>query len=323
MNPFHQIPTRTTPAPSTEPGWRVYWQLTRPGFLSITAVAVVLGWSTAWACGCGFNPFIAVVSLVLALMTHAAGNVLNDHADACNGADAANTGGIFPFTGGSRLIQDGTVSRHQARQWVLALMAVVMLGGLWLALKSGPSLLTVGLVGLLLAWTYSYPPFKLMSRGLGELTVATAWWLVVVGADMAQRGSWMLVPAHAGVSLGVLVGNILLINGMPDSEGDRKAGKRTLATRLGPNMISVVYAGGALFAHLWVVVGVWALIPPTSALWALVSLPLSAAAWWQLHRHRRTPKQLKPAIILTIASANLHGLALAVGMVLPRWQATL
>ena len=41
--------------------------------------------------------------------------------------------------------------------------------------------------GLLLAWAYSAPPLRLMSRGLGELTVALVWFLVVIGADLVQR----------------------------------------------------------------------------------------------------------------------------------------
>ena len=317
--PPSQNPHPKPPIPEPSPSGLVYWKLTRPGFLTITAVAVMVGWSTAWACGCGFNGLVAAVTMALALMAHAAANVLNDHADACNGADAANPNGLFPFTGGSRLIQNGLVTPNQARNWGQALLGLVVLGGLWLALRSGPSLLLVGLAGVFLAWAYSYPPLQLMSRGLGELTVATVWWLVVVGADVAQRGHWMVIPSYVGVSLGLLVASILLVNGVPDADSDRQVGKRTLATRLSPNALPWVYAALALGAHGWLLFGVWALIPPRTTLWAMVSLPISAAAWWQLHQHKQNPQALRGAIVLTIASANLHGLALAIGMLLTRW----
>jgi 1,4-dihydroxy-2-naphthoate octaprenyltransferase len=47
---------------------------------------------------------------MLALLTHAAVNVINDVADHHNGTDAANTARLFPFTGGSRFIQNGVLS---------------------------------------------------------------------------------------------------------------------------------------------------------------------------------------------------------------------
>lgn len=313
------VPPPASPIPPKHSDWRLYWRLTRPGFLSITVVAVLLGLSTAWACGCGFDPVTAVVTLVLACVAHAGANVLNDCEDAVNGADAANQQGLFPFTGGSRLIQAAEVSVREARSWAWVLLGVMVLGGLWLALRAGSGLVVVGAAGLFLAWAYSSPPLALMSRGIGELTVALAWWLVVMGADYVQRRHFFIMPAFAGVSLGLLVANILLINGVPDAPADRSVGKCTLATRLNPKALAALYTGLALFAHGWVVWGVWALIPPQTALWSLLSLPLSLAAAAMLFRHGETPQRLRPAIGLTIASANLHGLALAVGMVLPRW----
>ena len=87
--------------------WRLYWRMTRPGFLSITAVGCALGLASAAACGCGFDGVRAGITVLLALLAHAGANVLNDYCDEVNGADAANTGALFPFTGGSRFIQSG------------------------------------------------------------------------------------------------------------------------------------------------------------------------------------------------------------------------
>lgn len=293
--------------------------MTRPGFLVITAVAVVLGWATAAACGCGFDWPRALATLVLALAAHAGANVLNDYHDARNGADAANTGGLFPFTGGSRLIQRGRVTQATTHAVAWALLGLVTLGGLLLALHTRGGLLLIGMAGLLLAWAYSAPPLRLMTRGWGELAVAATWWLVVLGADYVQRQAFFLIPAYSAVSLGLLVANILLINGLPDAAADRAVGKRTLAVRLGPTGAALLYATLAVLAHAWLAVGVWALIPPLPALWGLLSLPLSAAAAWLLWQRRAQPDTLTPAIVLTIAAAALHGLGMAAGFASVGW----
>lgn len=252
-------------------------QMTRPGFLVITAVACVLGTAVAAACGHGPNVWTALATLVLAVLMHAAANVLNDYHDALNGADDANTQGLFPFTGGG--------------------------------------LVLLGWVGLLLGWAYSAPPLVLMKRGLGEATVALTWGLVVVGADYVQRKHFFVIPAAVAVSFALLVGNILVINGFPDAMADAQVGKRTLVVRLGTRHATWLYLVVALLAHAWLLEGVWLFIHPEPALWGLASLPLSLVAFVLLRKHVDQPASLGPAIVLTIAAAVLHGLAMSVGLI--------
>ncbi len=294
--------------------WRLYWQMTRPGFLSITVVGCLLGLATAVACGCGFNGITAAATVVLALFAHAGANVLNDYHDSRNGADAANAVGLYPFTGGSRLIQQHQVSEDDTRRWAWMLLGLTCLGGLLLATVSGPGLLLIGLAGMLLAWAYSAPPLALMTRGLGELTVAASWWLVVVGADHVQRAQWQPIPAYVAVGYALLVANILLVNGLPDAQADRSVNKLTLATRLPARTLAGLYTAIVFTAHLWLVVGVWWQIPPVAALWGLVSLPTGVAACVMLHQRADEPQRLRPVVALTIATAILHGLGMAAGI---------
>lgn len=288
-------------------------RMARPGFLVITAVACLLGMATAAACGGAFSGARAAATLALALLAHAAANMLNDHEDARSGADAANVDGLFPFTGGSRLVQQGRVQARAMRQLAIALLLVVVPGGLWLALYSGAGLIVLGLAGVLLGWAYSAPPLALMARGVGELAVALAWGLVVVGADYVQRGQFFLIPAVAAASYALLVANILIANGFPDARSDAQVGKRTLVVRLGPRAGALVHGLLALLAHLWVLALVWALVLPRATLWALASAPLALAASVQLLRHGPQPARLRPALVLGIAAAVVHGLALALG----------
>jgi len=303
-----------TSSPSTALHWRTLVQMTRPGFLVITAVACVLGTVVAAACGHRPNVWTALATLVLAVLMHAAANVLNDYHDALNGADEANTQGLFPFTGGARLIQNGHVSTQDTHNLAKALIVFLIPCGLLLAVKTGGGLMLLGLAGLLLGWAYSAPPLALMKRGLGEATVALTWGLVVVGADYVQRKYFFVIPVAVAVSFALLVGNILVINGFPDAAADAHVGKRTLVVRLGTRWATWLYLTVALLAHAWLMAGVWLFIHPEPALWGLASLPLSLVAFVLLRKHADEPTRLAPAIVLTIAAAVLHGLAMSAGL---------
>jgi len=294
--------------------WRTLLQMTRPGFLVLSAVACVLGTSVAAASGYGPNAWTALTTLMLAVLMHAAANVLNDYHDALNGSDDANTQGLFPFTGGARLIQNGHVSVQATHDLAKTLILFLIPCGLLLAVNSGIGLAVLGLVGLFLGWAYSSPPLALMTRGLGEVTVAITWGLVVVGADYVQRGQFFVVPIAVAVSFAFLVGNILVINGFPDAAADAGVGKRTLVVRLGARVVAWVYLVIAVLAHVWLMAGVWLFILPVPALWGLASMPLSVWAFVLLITNADQPSCLTPAIVLTIAAAVINGLAMSAGL---------
>jgi len=292
---------------------RTLVRMTRPGFLSVTVVACLLGISIAAACGHGPNVYTGLATLLLACLAHAAGNVLNDYHDALNGADAANTQAVHPFTGGSRLIQEKTVTLAQTRDLFRGLAFFLVAFGLLLAVRSTGWVIVLGLAGLLLLWAYSAPPLALMKRGLGEFVVALVWSLVVIGADAVQRGSLFIIPVVTSVSYALLVANILLINGFPDAASDALVGKRSLVVLLGRRGAALLYLFIGTLAHLWLAGGVWLLYQPEPAVWGLISWPLSLAAFVLLWRHANQPHQLRPAIVLTIAATLLHGLTMAAG----------
>jgi 1,4-dihydroxy-2-naphthoate polyprenyltransferase len=294
--------------------FRTLLQMTRPGFIAITLVACLLGISTAVACGHPLQVWKALATLLLATVMHAAANVLNDYHDALNGADAANHEGLFPFTGGARFIQNGHVTVEETAQLAWTLVIVVIPCGLLLAIETGGGLIVLGLAGLFAAWAYSSPPLALMTRGWGELTVGLTWMLVVVGADYVQRGQFFFMPWVVSLSFGLLVVNILLINGFPDAQADASVGKRTGVVCLGRDGATVAYGLVALMAYAWVGLGVWVFWHPEPALWGLLSIPLSCMAWVLLFKYAHQPARLKAAIVLTITAAVLHGLATMVGL---------
>jgi 1,4-dihydroxy-2-naphthoate octaprenyltransferase len=293
-----------------------YFLATRPAFLSVTLVGCLLGLASAKVGGAVLDPLKATLTVFFAMVAHAGVNVINDYYD--SGTDGLNTERLFPFTGGSRFIQNGVLSLSATGRFGYALLLSVIPAGLWLTLNSATGLMLIGLLGLLVGWAYSAPPLKLMSRGLGEWAVAAGFLLIVMGSDFVQRGEFSFLPVAAGLGYALLVANVLYINQFPDVKADGAAGKRTVIVRLGPLSARWGYALIAVLAHGWLIfqVGRHAL-PPIAAVAAL-TLMFSLKAARILMAHAAEPGELEPAIKLTILGANLHGAALALALVVAK-----
>ncbi|MBS3936478.1 MAG: prenyltransferase, partial [Sulfuritalea sp.] len=187
--------------------------------------------------------------------------------------------------------------------------------GLWLAAASAPGLIGIGLVGLLVGWAYSAPPFRLQSRGLGEFGITAAWLLIVIGSDFVQRHELSLAPVAAGLGFALLVANILFINQFPDAKADAQAGKRTIVVRLGVQRARRGYALIALLCYGWVTTMVALGRLPAVALISLLPALASFKAAGNLAAHAARPMQLVMGIKLTILAAALHGLLLAAALI--------
>ncbi|HEC13368.1 MAG TPA: prenyltransferase [Acidiferrobacteraceae bacterium] len=290
---------------------------TRPPFLLVSAVACGIGWSGTHVSGNSVNIMLAVLTLVAVVLVHAGVNVLNDYYDAVNGTDENNTQRLYPFTGGSRFIQNGVFSLQHCLHFGLGLIAVAALIGMGLALQDRPGLWVIGAVGLLLGWAYSAPPLSLNSRGLGEISVALGFGVLIpVGADYVQRGVFGGQTLMLAVPYALLVTNILFIAQFPDRVADAGAGKNHWVVRLGPQAARWVYVLLALVAYGAVLVMLLMSRLPFVAWWSLTPGILSIAAAIMLLRHADSPQQLAPAIILTILAALGHGIILTLSLML-------
>ncbi len=288
--------------------FRRYFFATRPAFLGVTVMGVLLG--LASGAESGLNLPFALFTLLLALLLHAGVNVLNDYHDHLNGSDAANRQRLFPFTGGSRFIQNGVLMPRQVRAFAHALFAVVAAGGLALALLRGPGLIGIGLIGLGIGWAYSAPPLRLNSRGLGELCVAAGFLGLVIGSDFVQRGAFALTPWLVGLPYALLVTNLLYINQFPDRAADLAAGKRHWVARLDPPRAAWGHALILTLAAAALVTPALAGLTPTLTLLALLGLLPALPATRQLLRHAGEPEHLRPAIRGTLLAAHLTPLIL-------------
>jgi 1,4-dihydroxy-2-naphthoate octaprenyltransferase len=296
-----------------------YFAALRPPFLLVALGSCLVGLAGAAASGVPIDAARALVTIVFAMLAQGGANVLNDYYDSVSGNDAANTERVFPFTGGSRMIQNGVLTEAQMLACGTALFGATMAAGLWLMLASGPDLFFLGAAGLFIGWAYSAPPFKLNSRGWGEACIWFAWMLIAAGADYVQRGSPSALPWIASAGYALLVTNILYINQFPDARADALVGKRHWVVRLGPDRASAMYSAIGIGAYACLVAAVVARALPPTALAALLAAPLTFHAARILQRHRHEASRLAPAIQATIAAALAHAALLSLGLWAGRW----
>ena len=296
-----------------------YLKATRPSFLSITLIAYFIGYSINPNIGYSTVGFLG---LIVALLAHAAGNVINDFHDSVNGSDVANIERIYPFTGGSRMIQDGVFTDQQIRDVAIALFCLSILLGISVAYTSSISLIFVGMLGIFLAWAYSAPPFKLMSRGLiGELSIALAWSLVVIGAAILSESpqvSHSGLPTYIaiGLSYGFSVTNILFVNQIPDITADLSAKKHTLAATIQAKHLWLYYLCFNLLTYSTLLAGhLFGLVNGTHLI-ALLVIPLHLYITHLLTNSSHNKSTIKRAIILTILSTHIYGAILVISNVL-------
>ncbi len=289
---------------------------TRPAFLSVTLVGVILGLCSASADGAFRSPLLALITLLFALIAHAGANVINDYYDAISGCDAVNVDRIFPFTGGSRFIQNGLLSTKQTAIFGYSLLAIVIPAGIYLITQSGTGLIPIGLTGLFAGWAYSAKPFKLQSRGVGEIAITVAWMMIVIGSDYVQRGAFALTPLFAGLAYALLVANVLFINQIPDRIADASTGKRTLIVRFGASIspwgCSILYLIASLVLGFAIIANA---LPLASAI-ALGTIIPASQSLRRLFLNPIAPEQLRLAIPKAIQSCLIFGILLSAGLLL-------
>jgi 1,4-dihydroxy-2-naphthoate octaprenyltransferase len=298
------------------PGWRTALRrgflAARPPFFAASAMPVMVGTGWAAASAHRFHAGLFVLALAATVLAHAATNVYNDVGDDVIGADAGNAGRMYPYTGGSRFIQAGLLSRADMTRLALGLAIAAMLLGAVLAVLRGPGVILLGGIGLLLGLLYSLPRVQLSARGIGEVAVATGLGVLpVLGAVWLQTGAVDAGAIVICLPVSAWVGAILIINEVPDVEADRRAGKRTLVVRWGARGARLIYGAltaVALGANLAAVFTFG--LPRAYALGAVVLSAVAVASLRGISTRSRGRRNLRHSIERTLAIHTVGCLAL-------------
>ncbi len=223
----------STGRPSTARAW---WLAARPPTLWAAVAPIAVGTACASALG-GFRPLTALAALVGAIFIQVGTNFANDLFDFRKGADGSDR------IGPTRAVQAGWLDEAQMWAGTWAAFGVAAVAGLYLSWVAGFPVLVIGLLSIGAGLAYTGGPYPLAYHGLGDLFVfAFFGFVAVAGTTWVQLLSLPALALWASVPVGALATAILVVNNLRDIESDRRAGKRTLAVRLGAAATRAEYA---------------------------------------------------------------------------------
>jgi 1,4-dihydroxy-2-naphthoate octaprenyltransferase len=271
-----------TPAAAVSPV-RIWLMAARPRTLP-AAVAPVLVGSALAGFGHVFHPVRFVAALLGALFIQVGTNLSNDYSDARRGADAEDRLGPVRVTAG------GLVPPRQVLIATSVSFALAVACGIYLIVVAGWVLLVIGAASILAGVGYTGGPRPYGYEGLGEVFVFLFFGVVAVAGSFYVQTRHLTWEAFAlSVPVGLLAAAILVVNNIRDVDSDRRAGKRTLAVKLGRRRARAMFAGIIYLAYLLAPVTWW--LGPTSA-WMLLpwlTLPLGAGLVRVVHNRTDGP----------------------------------
>lgn len=299
--------TAATPRISRARAWLL---AIRPPTLPAAVGPVLVGLGVALGQG-QWRPVVAVATLAAALLLQVVANLANDLFDFRAGADAGDR------LGPPRAAALGLLSQRELAAGIAAVLGLAGLVGLYLVAVGGVPILVIGLLAMLSALAYTGGPWPYGYHGLGEPFVFVFFGLVAVaGTTYLQTDRFEPLALVAAVPMGALITAILVVNNLRDIPTDRRAGKRTLAVRLGPRATVAEYVlllGSAYLVPVALVVAGWASI---AVLLPLVSVPLAVPLLWSVQAGG-DPRRLNPVLRrtarLSLAFAILFAIGLAIG----------
>jgi 1,4-dihydroxy-2-naphthoate polyprenyltransferase len=240
----------------------------RPRTLVAAVCPVLVGTAAAAAEG----PVVAwraAAALVVAVALQIGVNYANDYSDGLRGADTPDR------LGPVRLTATGLAAPAAVRRAAAIAFGVAAAAGLALAVAVDLRLLLVGVAAIAAAVLYTGGPRPYGYAGFGEVAVLAFFGVVATcGSAYVQLERVPAVAVAASLVVGLGAVAILLANNVRDIEGDRLAGKRTLAVRLGRPRARDLYT--AVVAAMFAAAALLGLVRPP-VLVTLAALPLAVA----------------------------------------------
>lgn len=254
---------------AADASWRVWLMAARPATLPASIVPVLVGAAAGFHDGSFMLlPFIG--ALTAAVLIQIGTNLANDLFDFEKGADTSQR------LGPPRVTQSGLASSQQVRLAMTLSFAAAAAIGLYLIIVGGWPILVIGVFSIAAGIAYTGGPWPLGYHGLGDLFVFVFFGLVaVIGSAYLQTGTLSFTALAAALPVGCTVTAILVVNNLRDIETDRRAGKGTLAVRIGAPLTRAQYALVMLVPYVLVTGFVLRGIFPQACWLTWLTLPLA------------------------------------------------
>ena len=217
-----------------------------------------------------FNMLLYGLMLAGTISMNAFANFMNDIYDFRHGEwdrKKAKVRNPNPIT--EKLVSEGALWNASATALVIAALC-----GLYIYAIRGPIILLFGMIGIILAYTYSAGEHSIKSLMLGELAVFLVYGpLMTNAAYFVETGSFGVSAAYASIIVGLSIMLVLFANNIRDIKADKSINMETAAGKLGPGRS--IYIFGLLIALMYILLAVLviaSILPVFSAL-ALLSIP--------------------------------------------------
>jgi 1,4-dihydroxy-2-naphthoate octaprenyltransferase len=247
----------------------VWVKASRPKTLPAALAPVAVGTCLAAGPAGTFKPLVLIATIIGALFIQIGTNLSNDYEDARRGADTEDRLGPVRVTAG------GLVPPKYVLYATWIAFGIAALAGVYLVIEAGWELILIGAASIIAGVLYTGGPRPYGYVGLGEVFVFLFFGVVAVtGSYFVQTTVFAWEAVAVSIPVGLLACSLLMVNNIRDIDTDRRAGKKTLAVRLGRETMRTVFSATILLAFVLVPI-VWLATGLTA--WmnlALLALPL-------------------------------------------------
>ena len=242
----------------------------------------------------------SLLCVAFAVLAQIVSNLANEYFDFKAGTD--KKGRVGPRRG----VTEGDFSPATLKRAMVGTLVATCAVGLSMLAVVDPGesyanwllLVGVGVMVAVMAFAYSAGPYPLSYHALGEVAVMAFYGLVpVIFSYYVVAGDFHPYAVIAGIAIGLMGVNVLLVNNYRDVDDDREAGKRTSVVVAGRTLAAFAYllngllalsVLGVLWLRLWMEWGWWTMLPPA------IYMALHLTTWHRLRQ--RTGAALNPIL---------------------------
>ena len=256
----------------------------------------------------------SLLCVAFAVLAQIVSNLANEYFDFKAGTD--KKGRVGPRRG----VTEGDFSPATLKRAMVGTLIATCAVGLSMLAVVDPGegyanwllLVGVGVMVAVMAFAYSAGPYPLSYHALGEVAVMAFYGLVpVIFSYYVVAGDFHPYAVIAGIAIGLMGVNVLLVNNYRDVDDDREAGKRTSVVVAGRTLAAFAYllngllalsVLGVLWLRLWMEWGWWTMLPPA------IYMALHLTSWHRLKQ--RTGTALNPILGATARNMLIFTLLL-------------